>query len=127
MSASGWIHLDVEEITRETDSAFLLIMEDGEEVWMPNDSSDCPGRWKCHGPASYCAMCGDVDLVCDDPECDVHMRTDELRTACDKSRERFNKASKEYESAKKELRYYSDKVFRHVFGNVVMVARGKRS
>ena len=35
MSASRWVHLDVSEITRETDAAFLVVLEDGEEVWMP--------------------------------------------------------------------------------------------
>ena len=31
----SWVHLDVEEIFEETDNAFLLELEDGEEVWMP--------------------------------------------------------------------------------------------
>lgn len=35
MSASGWIHLDVEEIVRETPKAFLLRIADGEELWVP--------------------------------------------------------------------------------------------
>ena len=35
MGASNWVHLDVEEIVRETDKAFLVRLEDGEEVWLP--------------------------------------------------------------------------------------------
>lgn len=37
MSASRYIHLDVARIERETDKALLLILEDGEEVWMPKN------------------------------------------------------------------------------------------
>lgn len=37
MSASRYIHLDVARIERETDKAFLLILEDGEEVWIPKN------------------------------------------------------------------------------------------
>lgn len=34
MSASSWVYLDVERITRETDKA-LCLQVDGEEVWIP--------------------------------------------------------------------------------------------
>ena len=34
-TASNYVHLDVEEIVRETEAAFLLRLESGEEVWMP--------------------------------------------------------------------------------------------
>jgi hypothetical protein len=37
MGASRYIHLDVERIVRETDKAFLLLLEDGEEVWIPKN------------------------------------------------------------------------------------------
>ncbi len=33
--ASEWFHLDVEEILRETEKAFLVLLDDGEEVWLP--------------------------------------------------------------------------------------------
>jgi len=34
MSQSGYTHIDVEEITQETDKAFLCII-DGEAIWLP--------------------------------------------------------------------------------------------
>jgi len=37
-----WVHLDVEEIVAETDAAFLLLLEDGEEVWIPLSQIDQP-------------------------------------------------------------------------------------
>ncbi len=35
MSASNYVHLDVEEILRGTEKAFLVLLEDDEEVWLP--------------------------------------------------------------------------------------------
>lgn len=34
MGASNWIHLEVEEVVRETPAAFLLLVA-GEEYWIP--------------------------------------------------------------------------------------------
>lgn len=34
MSASGYVHVDVDRIERETDKAFLVLI-DGEETWIP--------------------------------------------------------------------------------------------
>lgn len=34
MSASRWIHIDVDRIIRETDAAFLIEI-DGDEIWLP--------------------------------------------------------------------------------------------
>lgn len=34
MSASNWVHLDVDRIAKETDKAFLCVI-DGEEYWIP--------------------------------------------------------------------------------------------
>lgn len=39
---------------------------------------DCPGEGKCHGPASWCNVCGDVDVICDDPACAMHARIEEM-------------------------------------------------
>jgi len=36
------------------------------------EESDCPGEGKCHGPVNFCPECGEVDDVCDDPNCDLH-------------------------------------------------------
>jgi hypothetical protein len=33
---------------------------------------ECTGRGTCHGPLQWCARCGDVSNVCDDPACDAH-------------------------------------------------------
>jgi len=43
---SNWIHLDVVEIARETDKAFKLVLEDGEEVWIPKGQISDPEDYK---------------------------------------------------------------------------------
>ena len=35
MGASRFVHLDVEEILRETEAAFLVELENGEQHWLP--------------------------------------------------------------------------------------------
>jgi hypothetical protein len=35
VSASNYVHLEVERIQRVTDKALLLLLKDGEEVWIP--------------------------------------------------------------------------------------------
>lgn len=35
MSASNYVHLDVQRILKETDRAFLLLLDDDEELWVP--------------------------------------------------------------------------------------------
>lgn len=35
MPQYGWVHLDVDEILRITEKAMLLLLDDGEEVWIP--------------------------------------------------------------------------------------------
>ena len=43
MSASNWVHVDVDQIKRETENSFLVVI-DGEEIWLPKshieDSDD---------------------------------------------------------------------------------------
>lgn len=34
MSASGYVHIEVDEVVRETEKAFLVRIED-EEIWLP--------------------------------------------------------------------------------------------
>ena len=36
------------------------------------NADDCPGPGLCHGSASWCDRCGDVDDVCDAPVCYRH-------------------------------------------------------
>jgi hypothetical protein len=42
MGASNWVHLDVDLIKSETDRAFLVVLEDGEEVWLPKSQISDP-------------------------------------------------------------------------------------
>ena len=35
MSEDRWVHLDVVKVVRETQKAFLLRLESGEEYWIP--------------------------------------------------------------------------------------------
>ena len=35
MGQSNYVHLDVDEILKETAKAFLVLLPDGEEVWLP--------------------------------------------------------------------------------------------
>ena len=53
MSASNWVHLEVAKIERETDAAFLLTLEDGEQVWIPKSQISDPEELKA----------GDEDLT----------------------------------------------------------------
>lgn len=43
MGFSNWIHIDVEEIRKETDRAFLLILDDFPDgVWLPKNQVSDP-------------------------------------------------------------------------------------
>jgi hypothetical protein len=44
MSASGYVHLEVDEIKKETDKAFLVVVDD-EEVWLPKSQIANPGDY----------------------------------------------------------------------------------
>ena len=87
--------------------------------------SDCPGRFKCHGPASWCDQCGDVDLVCNDPRCDVHKRGQELEEDELKARVALGYANAEYQMRLREHQAANRKLIRYRTGNVIMVARLK--
>lgn len=41
MSASNWIHLDVEKVVKETENALLILLE-GEEIWIPKSQVSEP-------------------------------------------------------------------------------------
>lgn len=88
-------------------------------------TNDCPGRHKCHGPASWCNKCGDVDLVCDDPRCETHAR-------CHERLARLRKAIANVERLKAQLNYAAKELdeaerawTRYCKGNVVMVPRAE--
>lgn len=44
MSNSNYVHVDVDEIKRETDSAFLVVV-DGEEIWLPKSQISDPDSY----------------------------------------------------------------------------------
>lgn len=86
-------------------------------------STECPGKLKCHGPASWCNECGDVDLVCDDPNCEVHLRFGELKCAEKSARLAMDAAHEEYKVRSRAWDKANEKLRRFTRGNVVMVAR----
>lgn len=45
MSASDWVHLQVDEIKKETEKAFLMVI-DGEEVWIPKSQMADPDDYE---------------------------------------------------------------------------------
>lgn len=85
--------------------------------------SDCPGRHKCHGPANWCDECGDVDLVCDDPRCEVHLRGKERLEKVQKLKPKCDEAAMVLRSLERELHDAERELQRYRTGNVVMVAR----
>ncbi len=40
MSQSNWVHLENCSVTRLTDKAMLVVLEDGEELWLPLSQID---------------------------------------------------------------------------------------
>jgi hypothetical protein len=88
------------------------------------ESSDCPGRHKCHGPASWCDTCAtEVDLVCDDPNCEVHARGDERRREEAKARLEYAEALAESNAKQRAWLESLASLQRWAMGNPVMVAR----
>lgn len=85
--------------------------------------SDCPGRFKCHGPASWCEKCGDVDLICDDPKCDAHSRGVERENRYVTIYAEWSALRAELASKENELAEASEAWARWRLGNPVMVAR----
>lgn len=90
-------------------------------------SSDCPGEGKCHGPASWRDVCGDVDLVCDDPRCDAHDRLPDLEADRIAALEIVREIQRRYEDAKKDLREAEARIFQHKRGGAKMVARSRNA
>jgi hypothetical protein len=91
------------------------------------DIDNCPGRFKCHGPASWCDQCGDVGLVCDDHLCVVHSRGNERRAKVDLLRAEFAVTNARNEDKRKELIEAVRELEEWRRGNPVMVARQCRT
>lgn len=87
---------------------------------------DCPGRFKCHGPANFCSTCGDVSLVCDDPVCDAHQRGEERRLFLANARHEFTMAKEHFNCCKRRMDEAEEAMRQYENGNVVMVARKKK-
>jgi len=85
--------------------------------------SDCPGRFKCHGPASWCDQCGDVDLICDDPACEAHARGVERQEMFRKAAAALEQAEVEFRAAQRRYDAAKAHLSRWETGNPVMVAR----
>lgn len=45
MGASGWVHVDADEIKRETEKAFLVVIGD-EECWLPKSQVDNASQYE---------------------------------------------------------------------------------
>ena len=43
MGASGWVYIEVDEIKRETEKAFLVIVDE-QEVWLPKSQVEDEGE-----------------------------------------------------------------------------------
>jgi hypothetical protein len=88
-------------------------------------ASNCPGKLKCHGPASWCEVCGYVDLICDDPKCEQHLRWNEKQQIARNAEAAYDAA--QYEADR--LRRVADEArrifIRHDDGPAVMVARNR--
>lgn len=88
-----------------------------------SEPNECPGHFKCHGPASWCDQCGDVDLICDDPKCEAHARGLERHAEVQRLRSEYAVLHAEAESKRKELEEAERSLDRWETGNPVMVSR----
>jgi len=91
------------------------------------ESQKCPGRFRCHGPASWCWHCGEVDLHCDDPDCNVHLRLQEkvqqlevLNVKVRVAEDDLNTFSQLRDEVQRSIR-------RHLAGAAVMIPRGTKA
>jgi len=94
---------------------------DTEKSTLPNQ--DCPGRFKCHGPAGWCNDCGDVDLICDDPRCCVHQRGSDIQLQLEIAFRDKETAWREYGEALARWQHLRRMMDRWESGNPVMVSR----
>lgn len=90
-------------------------------------SNECPGRFRCHGPASWCNGCGDVDLICDDPQCDSHSRGAEREARYLTAKAEVARIDAELKSAERVLAEAVQDWVRWQTGNPVMVMRKQKA
>ena len=90
-------------------------------------NQECPGRLKCHGPAVWCDVCGDVDLYCDDPECDIHLRIDEKIQQVRLLSSKLLVATDDYKTYQQLHDEAVRSLMRHVETPGIMVPRGRRA
>jgi hypothetical protein len=88
-----------------------------------SNKTECPGRFKCHGSATWCDVCGDVDLVCDDPKCQMHIRLSDREAAERIARLAMEEAEHELKMRRQEHEETVRALRRHRNGNARMVAR----
>jgi hypothetical protein len=88
-----------------------------------SDKTSCPGRFKCHAPATWCEVCGDVELICDDPKCQAHIRLSEHKAAERIARLAMEKAEREFKMRRQEHEEALQALWHHQNGNARMVAR----
>jgi hypothetical protein len=91
-----------------------------------DEVDDCPGRFRCHGLASWCPKCGEVDLVCDDPNCDFHARLAEKIAARTRLRRDYEEKAADARKADRLLADAERDLQRHMTGNPVMAPRTKK-
>ena len=98
---------------------------------MPNVKGTARGpiglaRSTCHGRrCAECDECGDVDLVFDDPECDVHLRGKEVTDILKKATLELAEACTILADAEKKFDEAKAPLSPFQAGNVVMCTRGK--
>lgn len=68
------------------------------------NSSDCPGKGKCHGPANWCDRCGDVYRICDSPGCHAHSTVEQLEKVAKNAREEWQELHRKATDAMLALR-----------------------
>ena len=81
-----------------------------------SEESECPGDGKCHGPMRWCTRCGEVDLVCDFPECDSHPRIGVIQKIVESSRREVQRLESELRLARKELDEAEEKLYHYLRG-----------
>ena len=91
------------------------------------NDDECPGKHRCHGCRSWCPNCGDVDLLCDDPDCEAHMRTEEVRNELKYYFNEYERAAEEVNRLHRVVEEWREKLDHHELHLVEMVPRGSHN